>query len=157
MQNMRSVNSIFISIVDGFRSNLGEPRFYNCDVAIRRSRTDVIWYNHRYTASSSPKACIRITEPTKKQTDLWSQARAKTPFIVAHTFVNLTRARAELVVAGVHGGVLVGSRSRLWRSDGSAARCCGRRCVSCVCSVVRACRRSTRRLSFATRRPRASS
>ena len=31
----------------------------------------------------------------------------------------------------------MGSRSRLWRSDGSAARCCGRRCVKKVCSAVR--------------------
>ena len=77
------------------RSSIVEPPFYNCDVALRRSRSNVTWYNHRlyYTASSSPKACIKITDPTKKQTDLWSQARAKTPFIVAHTLVNLTRAR----------------------------------------------------------------
>ena len=36
-----------MSIVDGFRSNLGEPRFYNCDVAIPRSAANVMWYNHR--------------------------------------------------------------------------------------------------------------
>ena len=30
----------------------------------------------------------------------------------------------------------MGSRSRLWRSDGSAARCCGRRCVKKVCSAA---------------------
>ena len=71
-----------------------KPPFYNCDVAILAAcECDVVQPSRSRTASSSPKACIRITEPTKKQTDLWSQARANTPFIVAQTFVNLTRAR----------------------------------------------------------------
>ena len=93
-----------MSIVDGFRSNLGEPRFYNCDVAIPRSAANVMWYNHRALHGELVPEGVHQDHGADEEADGLVVPGAREHALHRRPHIGQFHARAaELVVAGVHG------------------------------------------------------